>query len=388
MPARFIQIHFLTAYPGALLNRDDAGFAKRLPFGGATRTRVSSQCLKRHWRTFDGKGALAELSVPGTVRSRETFERRIVQPLVEEGHEYALANEVAWELQRLVFGQSKKSKAKGGDTAEPVHTEQITVLGEPELDHLRGLARRVLASLQDGDDLKQAVKDVVDKEEQKNLKALAKGAGLGAALFGRMVTSDILARCDAAVHVAHAFTVHAEDSEPDYFSAVDDLVREDGALGSGHIGNTELTSGLFYGYVVVDVELLVSNLAGDRVVAAEVIAHLVRLIATVSPGAKKGSTAPYAYALAMLAEAGDAQPRTLANAFLKPVVQSADVRADAYGALAHHLRQLDAVYETGEARRVIGLDLGDALRAELGAEDAGSLSALSAWAGAQVAGTA
>ena len=33
----FIQIHTLTSYPGALLNRDDVGFAKRLPFGGATR---------------------------------------------------------------------------------------------------------------------------------------------------------------------------------------------------------------------------------------------------------------------------------------------------------------------------------------------------------------
>ena len=32
--------------------------------------------------------------------------------------------------------------------------------------------------------------------------------GLDAALFGRMTTGDMLARCDAAIHVAHAFTVH------------------------------------------------------------------------------------------------------------------------------------------------------------------------------------
>jgi CRISPR system Cascade subunit CasC len=50
---RFVQIHWLASYPGALLNRDDSGLAKRLPFGGATRTRVSSQCLKRHWRTAE-----------------------------------------------------------------------------------------------------------------------------------------------------------------------------------------------------------------------------------------------------------------------------------------------------------------------------------------------
>lgn len=44
---RFIQIHTLHAYPAALLNRDDAGLAKRLPLGNAERTRISSQCLKR-----------------------------------------------------------------------------------------------------------------------------------------------------------------------------------------------------------------------------------------------------------------------------------------------------------------------------------------------------
>ena len=47
---RFLQIHTLHSYPAALLNRDDSGLAKRMPFGGAVRTRISSQCLKRHWR--------------------------------------------------------------------------------------------------------------------------------------------------------------------------------------------------------------------------------------------------------------------------------------------------------------------------------------------------
>ena len=42
MIAKFVQIHYLTSYPAALLNRDDAGLAKRIPFGGVTRTRVSS----------------------------------------------------------------------------------------------------------------------------------------------------------------------------------------------------------------------------------------------------------------------------------------------------------------------------------------------------------
>ena len=32
---RFLQVHTLHSYPAALLNRDDSGLAKRMPFGGA-----------------------------------------------------------------------------------------------------------------------------------------------------------------------------------------------------------------------------------------------------------------------------------------------------------------------------------------------------------------
>jgi CRISPR system Cascade subunit CasC len=75
--SRFIQIHWLASYPATLLNRDDSGFAKRLPFGDAMRTRVSSQCLKRHWRKVDGEWALSSIGLQMAVRSREIPERRI-----------------------------------------------------------------------------------------------------------------------------------------------------------------------------------------------------------------------------------------------------------------------------------------------------------------------
>ena len=118
------------------------------------------------------------------------------------------------------------------------------------------------------------------------MKALREGCslpgGLVAALFGRMVTSDVEANIDAAVHVAHAFTVHAEESESDYFTVVDDLQRLEDDAGADHIGETELTSGLFYGYIVLDRGMLLDNLSGDAEMAAAVAERLVQLIATVS----------------------------------------------------------------------------------------------------------
>ena len=104
-----------------------------------------------------------------------------------------------------------------------------------------------------------------DRDVKANLAAMKHHAGLEAALFGRMVTSDLIANTEAAIHVAHAFTVHEEESESDYFTVVDDLKDRAGGddAGSAGIFDMELTSGLYYGYVVVDVPGLVANLGGD-----------------------------------------------------------------------------------------------------------------------------
>lgn len=403
MTARFLQLHTLTSYPATLLNRDDAGFAKRMPFGGAVRTRVSSQCLKRHWRTFNGDGSLASLEAPESIRSRISFERFVYEPLVKAGQAEGVARAVTDKLVGKVFGSEDKQKKadaqpkkkKGGkdkpegeDSAVPeattggAGTAQVTVLGRPELDYLYGLA---LQACREGGSEDKAVKALEtllsDKKLKENLKALKPGsleAGLGAALFGRMVTGDILSRTDAAIHVAHAMTVHAQATESDYFSAIDDLVRDDGASESGHINASELTSGLFYGYVVVDVEGLVSNLGGDRKLAGDVVRSLVKTIATVSPGAKKGSTAPYAYSHLVLAEAGRAQPRTLANAFLEPVPMRGNLVDASYVALAGYLKDLDAMYGS-DPRVHAGIRTGD----RFGAPGI-SLADLATWSVARV----
>lgn len=384
MTTRFIQIHTLTPYHASLLNRDDAGFAKRIPFGGAVRTRISSQCLKRHWRRYDGKQSLQDIDgAQMSVRSRGTFERFVVEPLTQEGVAEAIASAIANKLQAVVLGQKEKveKKTKPGkadapslfkeeeDVAEDKggDSKQVTVLGRVELDYLLVLARRianepavVAAAKATGKDAskklsEEIAKHVDNKDLRKNLENLGRGAeGLDAAVFGRMVTSDVLSRTDAAVHVAHAFTVHAEDSESDYFSAIDDLTADAGELGSGHINSTELTTGLFYSYVCIDLGQLRKNLIGvnhDDDTVCEVVRRLIHTIACVSPGAKKGSTAPFSRAHCVLVEVGDAQPRSLANAFLKPVSERPDVLANAYAALGSHLAEMDGMYATGEQRK-------------------------------------
>lgn len=402
---KFLQIHTLTSYPASLLNRDDAGFAKRMPFGGVTRTRISSQCLKRHWRTSEGGHSLKEIGVPMAVRSRYTFDLHIRKPLIEDGVSDDVATAVTEALVAQVLGKSAKAQRvekdeQTGDEHPTLRTGQVTVLGRAELDFLLEQAKLIAAEVTDPKKASAACKDHFKGEAKKNLAALQKaGCGLDAALFGRMVTADMLARGDAAVHVGHAFTVHPENSESDYFTAVDDLIREqeeDEALGSGHLGNTELTSGLFYGYVVVDVPLLVSNLEGctaadwltaDRTLAARVVENLVHLVATVSPGAKLGSTAPYAYASAVALEWGCAQPCTWANAFLEPVPNNGRFEHAAAQAWAEYVAGIDAMYEPGNERCTAALpSLQDSLGKVLQEDKPRSLAEVADWAGKRIRG--
>lgn len=378
--ARFIQIHWLSSYPATLLNRDDAGQAKRIPFGGSVRSRISSQCLKRHWRLAGQDGpesagnnpwALQHVGVPTGVRSKQVVERRIL-PAAALGLDVgeAVVDAVRSELLKGLYGKN----------AEDPKKRQALLFGEPEIDYLAGKAREALAT----NDAKAAAQllEKFFKEEKKNLNTLKNGAGLESALFGRMVTSDPDANRDAAIHVAHALTVHAIERELDFMTVVDDLKAEDSTSDAGAAGvfDMELSSGVYYGYVVVDVPLLVANLAGDAEVAAKVVDHLIHLIAEVTPGAKKGSTAPYAFAEFILVETGNRQPRTLANAFRKAVrLGQGDVAETAITALDQHLSRLDSAYGANEQRRQLST-----LDADLADVERATLDALAAFAAAAV----
>ena len=363
---RFIQIHTLHNYPGALLNRDDAGLAKRLPYGDAVRTRISSQCLKRHWRVAEDHFSLASLGVPMAVRSRQTLDL-IRKKLIEAGLSEALAQSAGEGLRDagLLDKGGKESKGK-----EALETGQAVLMGYAEIDYLVKRCADLAQENTEAKALKTAIaKFLQDKNEKKNIEALKHGSGLESALFGRMVTSDVLASRDAAVYVAHAFTVHEAQVENDYFTVVDDLLREAGELGSAGIFDTELASGLYYGYVVVDVPQLIANLEGEaakdwaklpsekRELAGRVVQHLLHLIATVSPGAKRGSTAPFDWAKFLLVEVGDWQPRSLAGAFQNALpTDHTALRETAVQMLAVEIGKLDKAYGATLDRRFLALD--------------------------------
>jgi CRISPR system Cascade subunit CasC len=353
----FLQMHALTSFHASLLNRDDAGLAKRIPFGDASRLRISSQCLKRHWR----EALQEQLDLPDGIRTREFFSRVILPRLV---HEAGVDESSAYKLIETLMG---KLISGGLDKENPLFMKQPALFGKPEADFFVAL----LTECAGESDEKAAKARLTErlKADKNGFKALLRQAGYGnlyagfeGALFGRFVTSDILARSDAAVHVAHAFSVHPVATEVDYFTVVDDLSKDE-ETGAAHAGDMELGSGLFYQYVAVDIPLLVSNFtacepktwrAQESADTEAALKVLLRTIATVSPGAKLGATAPYARADFTLFESGLEQPRSLANAYLQSMQfrSGDDPMQKSVDALGAHLQDVDGMYGATANQRV------------------------------------
>lgn len=101
---RFIQMHLLTSYPPANLNRDDLGRPKTAKMGGLDRLRVSSQSLKRAWRTSD----IFESNIKNGIRTKmigvDAFKKLSAFPSLSRTTREDIAKNIA-----QVFGKLKNN---------------------------------------------------------------------------------------------------------------------------------------------------------------------------------------------------------------------------------------------------------------------------------------
>ncbi len=324
---RFIQIHFLTAYPPANLNRDDLGRPKTAMFGGSQRLRVSSQSLKRCWRCSEVFSA----ALDGHKGTRTKGLGTELFGKLREGLGDKKADEVAKAL-AMQYGELKAPK-KGDANAEALGREHETLvfLSPEEWKALDALALKLVTE-----------KREPTKEEIEQFPLSGKGAA-DIALFGRMLANTPGKNVEAAAQVAHALSVHRVTVEDDFFTAVDDLNKHDVDAGAGHMGSTEFAAGLFYEYVCIDRGLLLDNLGKNEALAEKTLRGLGEACLTVSPTGKKNSFASQARASYALVEKGPQQPRSLAVSFLK-AIEGGDHLALAIAALKETRDEMDRAY--------------------------------------------
>jgi len=299
---RFIQLHLLVSYPPSNPNRDELGQPKTAIMGGTQRSRISSQSLKRAWRTSEIWGTEG-LGI-GT-RTRELFlskEHGLYNKLLEKhGEKYA---EKYAKTILNVFAKTAKVKQKAEApidekfVGKEIVTEQPIHFSDTEIEKIKSLVAYL-----DKEPTKEELENLLDESPRDT----------DLAMFGRMIAKRPDANVEAAVQVAHAISINEVEIEDDFFTAVDDLNRH----GSAHMGEQEFVSAIYYLYLCVDNKLLLENLAGDNKLATESIQPLVKAAAMVAPTGKQNSYANRAQAFYILAEKGDAQPRNLSLAFLR-----------------------------------------------------------------------
>jgi len=366
--SRFIQLHLLTSYPPANLNRDDLGRPKTAKMGGVDRLRVSSQSLKRAWRTSD----LFETAMEGHMGTRtKEMGRKVYSHLIERGvsHKEALAwaKEIA-----AVFGKTKELSKKEKEALKELGKEakREKELVEVEIEQLAFFdLEEEIAVLNLANQLAER-KEGPSKDDLNLLRERMSSVDI--ALFGRMLASSPKFNIEAACQVAHAISVHPVVIEDDYFTAVDDLNDGSEDAGAAHIGETGFAAGLFYSYICINRDLLVENLGGDEELAQSAIRALTEATIKVPPNGKQNSFASRAYASYALAEKGDQQPRSLSVAFLKPIDSKAlhgdaqDFGTAAVEALEAHQNNMDKVYGTcAEDNYKFNTLLGEGTLAEL-----------------------
>jgi len=332
---RFIQLHLLTSYPPSNLNRDDTGRPKTAVIGDCTRLRISSQSLKRAWRTSDE--FIKNLSdVKGNLigdRTKRIGLEWIYEKLIADGVNDIEARKWTRELMRA-YGAPEGEQDDGTDLA--LYNSQLFHVAPIEKEKLNGFVNLLADYLKGGTKnelIEKAEKAIAARnksgDKKKGNATLSKAladillvkteTAIDIAMFGRMLASAPSYGFEAAIQVAHAITVHKAAVEDDYFTAVDDLNTGEENSGAAHIGELGFGAGVFYLYICIDRELLQKNLGGDVVLTQNALNAFMQAVTKVSPTGKQNSFASRAYAGFVLAEKGDQQPRSLAQAFLKPV---------------------------------------------------------------------
>ena len=338
----FIQLHLLTAYAPSNLNRDDLGRPKTAKMGNTDRLRISSQSLKRAWRTSDC--FYQSLSDHIGVRSRRFARDWVYKPMVDNGISEKIAKESAIKIAGQ-FGKVKNEKSPK-DPLSNLEIEQLVHISNYEQQAIKQLVDLLISEKREPTD--------------NEVKLLRKeNSSIDIALFGRMLADSPAFNIEAACQVSHALGVSTVTIEDDFFTAVDDLNNNDVDAGSAHLGERGFASALFYTYVCISRDLLLENLNGDEVLVEKTLKALTESAAKVAPTGMQNSFASRAYTSYLLIEKGSQQPRSLAVAYFNPI-RSQDLVNDAITRLEEQRDKFDKVYgQCADSRYVLNSETGE-----------------------------
>ncbi len=329
----FIELHLLQNFAFSNLNRDLSGAPKDCEFGGYRRSRISSQCFKRAVREHFRRG---DIIPPERIAERtKRLVENITERLVQAGKSPEQAAEVVAAL--LVTASSTEKKMS---IEKDGKTEYLLFLGRAEIDALSEVCLAhwedllgsipVVMEVVDGKprpkpNAKKPVTNRVPPAVQKVCRDVFDGGrAADLALFGRMMANLPEKKVDAACQVAHAFSTNRAKVEFDFYTAVDDLKKDD-TPGADMMGTVEFNSACFYRYANIDIDQLKDNLQDDEELVRKSVEAFLRASIEAIPTGKQNSSAaqnPPSFVMAVVRERG---LWSLANAFVRPISPSREM---------------------------------------------------------------
>lgn len=281
----YVDVHVLQNVPPSCINRDDMGSPKTAKYGGAVRARVSSQSWKHEMR----------------IMFRDIFQADEIGTRTQKVQQM-IADEIVKKNSGIDGEKAQKLAAKALDNAKI----KLDKDGKSSVLLFFSAAQaRALAEL--------AVNESEDKKGYA--AALNTTPSVDMALFGRMVASDASQNVDAAAQVAHAISTHAVHNEYDYFTAVDDLIKDDES-GAGHLGTVEFNSATLYRYATVNARELLKTLGNS---SADAVRGFVEAFIKSMPTGKQNTFANRTMPDFIYITLRTDQPINLCGAFEKPV---------------------------------------------------------------------
>jgi CRISPR system Cascade subunit CasC len=324
MSRTIVDVHVLQTVPPSNLNRDDTGSPKTAIYGGVRRARVSSQAWKRAVRL-----SFRDLLSTDDLGERTKRVGEAIAALIAEQ-----APDLAEQAPALAAGVLKAAgivtkEPKGGG---PVESTYLLFLSRRQQENL---AKAAIDAARAG-----------STPDPKLAKALAnRDHSIDIAMFGRMVADATDINVDAAVQVAHAISVHAVDTEFDYFTAVDDRKEDAQETGAGMIGTIEFNSSTLYRYATIDVDRLHETLGNVEATRRAVEAFLTAFT-TSMPSGKQNTFANRTLPDAVMVRLRDTQPINLVGAFETPVRagETSGRVKEAAEALAQYTKDVEQAY--------------------------------------------
>ena len=300
----YLNIHLLFTFAAGNPNRDDFGVPKTVIYGGAERSRISSQAMTRPKRLY-----LEKTDEP-TYRSK-FHDRNIAHGVIDlaEAH----GTRVTDALGEKIFKAAKEkvdelTKNKDKKSQDGKDKKDTTIwLGSKEID--------------------TAIAQIFDKLIAKGQADGSTGTdflsnqttSLSIASFGRMFANAPKLQNEAAIQRSHAFTTHAANVDVDYFTAVGDLPNDKEDNGADHLNLALLTGGVYYWHCNLDIRQLAKTWLGIREDdARERLINLFDALAWGLPTGRANTTA-YRGAPSLIVVQPALSPVSLQSAFETPV---------------------------------------------------------------------